>query len=223
MVFNPAWADAISSIESGGNYGILGPVTQKGDRAYGRYQVMGSNVGPWTKEVLGRSLTPDEFKNDPTAQDAVFQAKFGQAVAKYGNPQDAASVWFTGKPLAQGAGRSDVLGTTGQAYVDKFNRAVGQPQQATPNMQQATAQVQQAAPNTQQGLTPPTVQQSSAPQSPFNFALPQQQAVQPQAAPQQQMQAAQGPPPMQRRVNVTGLLQLLQNAPPSVRGLLLQG
>lgn len=214
MIFNPAWSDAISSIESGGNYGILGPMTQKGDRAYGRYQVMGSNVGPWTKEVLGKSMTPDEFVKNPAAQDAVFQAKFGQSVAKYGNPQDAASIWFTGKPLAQGAGRSDVLGTTGQSYVDKFTQALGQqgaqPQQAAPVAPQQPAPQQAAA-------------QPSAPQSPFNFALQGQQSQ--QAAPDIPMQQQQlsSLPQQQQRMNVTGLLKLLQNAPPSVRGLLLQG
>lgn len=119
------YAKAIQANESGGNYGALGPVTKSGDRAYGAYQVMGNNVGPWTQEVLGRSLTPDQFLNDRAAQDAVFKAKFGQSVAKYGNPQDAASVWFTGKPLAQGATRKDILGTTGQGYVDNFIASLG--------------------------------------------------------------------------------------------------
>lgn len=103
----------------------MGPLTSSGDRAYGKYQVMGANVGPWTKEALGTEMKPEEFVANPQAQDAVFSHKFGQYVEKYGNPQDAASVWFTGKPLAQGADRKDILGTTGSAYVDKFNRAMG--------------------------------------------------------------------------------------------------
>lgn len=119
-----AYREAISSIESSGNYSAIGPETGKG-RAYGRYQVMDFNIGPWTEEVLGQRLTPQEFLNNPQAQDAVFDAKFGQAVRMYGNPQDAASVWFTGRPAAEGAGRSDVLGTTGAQYVQKFNRALG--------------------------------------------------------------------------------------------------
>jgi hypothetical protein len=211
-MFDPRWADAISSIESGGNYGILGPVTKKGDRAYGRYQVMGSNVGPWTREVLGKAMTPQEFVNNPAAQDAVFQAKFGQAVSKYGNPQDAASVWFTGKPLAQGANRSDVLGTTGQAYVDKFSKALGQP--ALTTVAQNTVQPQQAP----QQAAQPT--QSSAPLGlPFSAQPMSQMAQQPIEQTPFNLVRPQTP----RRVNVTGLLQLLQNAPPSVRGLLAQG
>jgi hypothetical protein len=208
-MFDPRWADAISSIESGGNYGILGPVTQKGDRAYGRYQVMGSNVGPWTKEVLGRSMTPAEFVNSPAAQDAVFQAKFGQAAAKYGNPQDAASVWFTGKPLAQGASRKDVLGTTGQSYVDKFSKALGQSSQPPPQVptQVAQAQPAQASPV-----------QSAAPQG--GFSSPAQ--AMPQQMPQQSYGGLNAPSlggPQPRRINVAGLLGLLQNNP-QLRGLL---
>lgn len=121
------YREAIAAVESRGEggYSAIGPVTSSGDRAYGRYQVMGNNIPSWTKEVLGRAMSPDEFLRDHAAQDAVFNAKFGQSVRKYGNPQDAASVWFTGKPLAQGAGRRDVLGTTGAGYVSKFNRELG--------------------------------------------------------------------------------------------------
>jgi|SRR6185312_1522226 len=131
MPFDPAYAGAIGSIESGGNYSALGPSTKGGDRAYGKYQVMGDNVGPWTKDILGFSMTPAEFLKSPQAQDAVFQAKFGSYVDKYGNPQDAASAWFTGRPLAQGATSSDVTGTTGAKYVDLFNKALGQQQVAS--------------------------------------------------------------------------------------------
>ncbi|TBB44221.1 phage tail tape measure protein [Rhizobium ruizarguesonis] len=120
-----AYAKAIQSIESGGNYGALGPLTKSGDRAYGAYQVMGANIPSWTKGATGSSLSPSEFLGSKSAQDAVFDKYFGASVSKYGNPQDAASVWFTGRPLSQGAGASDVLGTTGAGYVDKFNNALG--------------------------------------------------------------------------------------------------
>lgn len=145
-----AFRNAISSIESGGNYGITGPVTKSGDRAYGKYQVMGANIPSWTREALGQSLTPQQFLASPEAQDKVFDHKFGQAVQKYGNPQDAASVWFTGRPLAQGAGSRDILGTSGQGYVNKFTAALGRSgasaQQAIG--QAAPQQIAQAAPQT---------------------------------------------------------------------------
>lgn len=121
------YGNAIAGIESKGQanpYAAIGPDTGKG-RAYGKYQVMDFNIPTWTKEVLGQSLTPQQFAASPDAQEAVFKAKFGQYVQQYGNPQDAASAWFTGKPLAQGANRSDVNGMTGQGYVDKFNAGLG--------------------------------------------------------------------------------------------------
>lgn len=117
--------EAIASIESegSGGYRAVGPKTRSGDRAYGRYQVM--NVPAWTAEVLGQPMTPQQFLDSPEAQDAVFNYKFGQSVEKYGNVQDAASVWFSGKPLAQAGGRRDVLGTTPEQYVNKFSSALG--------------------------------------------------------------------------------------------------
>ena len=146
------WANAIASIESAGSgdYSAIGPVTAKGNRAYGRYQVMDFNIGPWTEKYLGRRLTPEEFLASKEAQDAVFAGEFGGNVEKYGNPQDAASVWFTGKPVATGGNRKDILGTTGNVYVDKFNNALGQmvspmPEQTT-NFAPASQNAFQALP-----------------------------------------------------------------------------
>lgn len=119
------YREAIASIESSGRYGALGPVTASGDRAYGRYGVMGSNVGPWTQQALGYSMSPTAFLGSPAAQDAVFNKMFGGLLSRFGNTNDAASAWFTGRPLAQGANATDILGTTGSAYVNKFNAALG--------------------------------------------------------------------------------------------------
>ena len=83
---------------------------------------MGANIPSWSQQAIGRTLTPDQFLADPAAQDAIFNNIFGANMAKYGTPQDAASVWFTGRPLAQGGTSADVNGMTGNAYVDKFNR-----------------------------------------------------------------------------------------------------
>lgn len=119
------YANAIASIESAGSgdYQAVGPDTGKG-RAYGRYQVMDFNIGPWTEKYLGRRMTPAEFLASPEAQDAVFNGEFGSYVKKYGNPQDAASIWFTGRPLSQGANAADVNGMTGRGYVNKFTNAL---------------------------------------------------------------------------------------------------
>ncbi|WP_174800679.1 phage tail length tape measure family protein [Martelella limonii] len=120
------YRDAIAAIESGGRYGALGPVTASGDRAYGRYQVMGANVGPWTEQTLGYAMSPSAFLSSPKAQDAVFDKIFGGYLSRYGNANDAASTWFTGRPLATGGSAADILGTTGTSYVQKFNTALSQ-------------------------------------------------------------------------------------------------
>lgn len=111
--------EGIAKTESGGKYTAIGPVTKSGDRAYGKYQIMGNNIPSWTKEALGKSYTPNEFMNDTDAQEKVASYKMGQYYNKYGNPQDVASTWFTGGPMKTGAGKKDVLGTTTEDYVQK--------------------------------------------------------------------------------------------------------
>ena len=96
----PRLMQNIAGIESGtwsNPYAALGPVTKSGDRAYGKYQVMGTNIPSWTQEVLGQSMTPLQFAANPDAQEKVAQAKLGQYAAQYG-PAGAANMWFTGKP-----------------------------------------------------------------------------------------------------------------------------
>ena len=119
----PNWRDAIAKIEStgSGDYGAL----QQTTGAVGRYQVMPNNVAPWTKAALGESLTPEQFRNDPDAQDKVFNDQFGKLVAKYGNPYDAASAWFTGRPQSRGANATDALNMSGARYVQNFRNALG--------------------------------------------------------------------------------------------------
>lgn len=92
------YASTTAAQESGGSgdYSAQGPLTKDGDHAYGRYQVKGSNIGPWTQEVLGYAMTPEQFLSSPQAQDAVYNAKFGQYVQKYG-PEGAAKAWFAGE------------------------------------------------------------------------------------------------------------------------------
>ena len=138
---------AIGSIESSNRYDALGPVQKSGDQAVGRYQVMASNIPSWTKDVLGQSMNSDQFLASPQAQDAVFNAKFGGYLKQYGTPQDAASMWFTGRPLKQAGNASDSLGTTAPIYVKNFMAALqGGGGQAQPGTQPAPSPAQPGAP-----------------------------------------------------------------------------
>lgn len=123
---NQALRDAIAAVESrgSGDYSAVGPVTRGGDRAYGRYQVMDFNIGPWTEQALGRRLTPQQFLADPQAQDAVFDHVFGKYVEQYGNPRDAASVWFSGRPLSGNTSNDGFIDVP--EYVRRFDEALAQ-------------------------------------------------------------------------------------------------
>lgn len=117
------YADAIAGIESGGDYGILGPATKSGDRAYGKYQIMGDNIPQWTKEILGISLTPDQFLKNPEAQEQVFQGKFGQYVQKYG-PDGAARAWFAGPGNMNNPNAKDANGMDPITYGQRFHSSM---------------------------------------------------------------------------------------------------
>lgn len=121
-----AYRDAIASIESAGSgdYAAVGPTHPELGRALGRYQVMEANIGPWSRQVLGREVTPEEFMANPEIQDAIFDGIFGQYVEKFG-PEGAAQAWFAGPGGVGKMDRSDSLGTTVSAYTDKFNTALG--------------------------------------------------------------------------------------------------
>jgi len=119
-----SYADAISRIESGGRYDLLGPRTSSGDRAYGKYQVMGENIPQWTKDALGRSMTPSEFLANPQAQDTVFNHRFGSYVSKYG-PGGAARAWFAGEGGMNNPNARDQLGTSVGSYERQFLRGLG--------------------------------------------------------------------------------------------------
>lgn len=121
-----SYRDAIASIESAGSgdYAAVGATHPKLGRALGRYQVMESNIAPWSQEALGRAITADEFMADPTLQDAIFDNQFGKYVQKYG-PEGAAQAWFGGPGGVGKTNRKDSLGTTIGGYTDKFRNALG--------------------------------------------------------------------------------------------------
>lgn len=117
--------EAIAAIESRGQPEPYRTVNSASG-ALGRYQVMPANLPEWSKAALGKVLTPEQFLADPDAQDRIFNHVFGGYVKKYGNLQDAASAWFTGRPITRSSARGrDAHGTTGASYVDKFNAELG--------------------------------------------------------------------------------------------------
>ena len=119
---------------------------------------MGANIPSWTQNATGTAMNSQQFLANPSAQDAVFNKYFGSYMSKYGNSNDAASMWFSGKPLSQGANSTDVLGTTGSAYVDKFNTAIGQ---ATTGLEGFTSSAKQGGNGTSGSLSSGT--QSGSP------------------------------------------------------------
>lgn len=132
VAYNPLQAlrTGIGRVESGNNYQALGQEIKRKsgtDRAYGKYQVMGANIPSWTEQALGRKLTPFEFLNSPEAQEAVFENQMSRNLQKYGNLQDAASVWFSGRPLAQAqkAGAHDINMGVGQYVASALGPQAG--------------------------------------------------------------------------------------------------
>lgn len=87
--------------------------------AFGKYQILGSNIPSWTQEALGRSLTPEQFLNDPAAQDATARYKMQQYYNQYGDAQSVARAWNAGEGFA-----TNPNAVTG--YVSKFMAAYGQ-------------------------------------------------------------------------------------------------
>lgn len=120
----------IASIESegSGGYAAKGPVIKNresmyyGDRAYGKYQVMGKNIPEWSKQALGRSVSVQEFLSNPSLQDAVIKDQYARAKAKGLTDEQFAAKWFSGSPNTKSLTK-DILGTTTKNYVEKFNAA----------------------------------------------------------------------------------------------------
>jgi hypothetical protein len=109
---------AIAQQESGGNYSANNGI------AVGKYQVLKSNVPSWTKDVLGHSLTWQQFLADPSAQDQVAAAKIGAYYQQYG-ARGAASAWYSGNPKLSESTRPQSGGPSIKAYVDQVIARMG--------------------------------------------------------------------------------------------------
>ncbi|GGE29895.1 hypothetical protein GCM10011360_17450 [Primorskyibacter flagellatus] len=124
---NLQYREAIASIESAGSggYRAIGARHPKLGRALGKYQIMEANIGPWSQEVLGRTVSADEFLASDDIQDQIFDAKFGGYVERFGEA-GAAQAWFAGPGGVGKNSRKDVHGTTVGVYGQKFMAAMGQ-------------------------------------------------------------------------------------------------
>lgn len=107
---------AIAQQESGNNYSAVGPQTRYG-RAFGKYQVLESNIGPWTQQYYGRRLTAQQFLNNPQAQEAVARGKLRDYWDRYG-ARGAASAWYSGDPDLHMSTSAQSGGPSIRGYVD---------------------------------------------------------------------------------------------------------
>jgi hypothetical protein len=113
-------ADAIGTFESGGRYNLVGVETKHG-RALGKYQVMEAFLPEFLKAAGMPPMSRDEFLKSPSAQDKLFNTRFGQYMEETGSFNDAAAKWFSGKTLAEAGNRKDAHGTTVPGYVSNVN------------------------------------------------------------------------------------------------------
>lgn len=92
---------AIGGRESGAKCDAVDPHSG----ALGRYQVMPANVGPWSKEVLGQTSSPQQFLGSPELQDKIVGGKLTQyleqGMASTGHQEGAvryaAAKWYSGR------------------------------------------------------------------------------------------------------------------------------
>lgn len=119
-----ATKNGIAAVESAGAknpYVLKSKPSRNGDRAYGKYQIMGNNIPSWSKEALGKRLTIQEFLNSPALQEKIVDFHIGRNLKKY-SPQDVACIWFSGRTCKKAGNAKDVYGTSVPQYVAKFNR-----------------------------------------------------------------------------------------------------
>ena len=112
--------NAIGIIESrgSGDYGAYNPNDPSG--AFGKYQILGDNIPSWTQEALGYAMSPQQFLNDPAAQDKTARYKMQQYYNKYGSAQAVAEAWNGGEGSV---GRPNAAV---QQYTQNFFNAMGE-------------------------------------------------------------------------------------------------
>jgi hypothetical protein len=114
----------IKQVESGGRYSVVNSIG-----AVGAYQVMKSNIPEWTRRALGYSMTWQQFRDSPSAQEKVADVILGGYFKQYG-AEGAASMWFSGQPNPNSSASDG--GNTVRQYVDKVLAASGGGPSAAP-------------------------------------------------------------------------------------------
>ncbi len=108
---------AISEQESGGNYKAVGVMTRYG-RAYGKYQILESNIYSWSQALLGRRVSLNEYLNNPSVQEELARRKLQSYWNKYG-ARGAAAAWYSGDPKLHNSTASQHGGPSIKGYVDQ--------------------------------------------------------------------------------------------------------
>jgi hypothetical protein len=141
---------AIAGVERAG-YQTMGVETRHG-RALGKYQVMEEYLPGYLKAAGMDPMTPKEFLADAEAQETLFEKNFSQLMGKYGNFNDAASMWFSGKPLAEAGNRSDRVpgvykGMTVPEYVTRANKYLAEGMPLRDKVERGASLAREAAPD----------------------------------------------------------------------------
>src|SRR6266849_9139916 len=114
--------------ESGGNSNAVSP-----DGALGLWQVMPANVGSWSRQALGYSISPQEFLQNPTLQKTIVTRVLLNYVNQYGY-QGASSAWFSGNPnLATDTANRGVGASSVASYVNSVMGKMTQLGHTPPN------------------------------------------------------------------------------------------
>lgn len=137
MAMTEPFARAVGNQESGGRYDIVGPASAKGDRPYGKYQVMGANLPQWAAEAGYPGITPQQFLKNPQAQEAIARTQMAKYLQQTGGDyQKAAMMWHGGPGYSPE--KRDVLGmSTGQYGRDVAERMGQTPKPASLGSNQA--------------------------------------------------------------------------------------
>lgn len=123
-----SFLNAIAKQESGGRYDAKGVRVKSGDRAYGKYQIMGNNFlkpGGWDKEALGRDVTLQEYMNNPDIQETMARHKLKQYFDRYG-AADAAAAWYGGPGAVKSKHRDAPQSASGKKFpsINQYANAI---------------------------------------------------------------------------------------------------